>query len=358
MNIYIWGTGKNTQRYLKQNEIDKYLCGFVQTCKDKDEFYGKHVYEPIELCELEYDLILVLVTGAYEEISELARKIGLKVEKMVFIESTCWIDGKQVGSFEREKSVVYEKKIDEETSCFIQEQLPCLYSEIQKRGFLSRTIIATYKCGVDEVDPERIVLQDGFDGGEYQNDYFRYRTFELVANQIAQENVLGDCAEVGVYKGTFSRLINKKFSSRKLYLFDTFEGFDETEITHSIEQGDAWDGSVNAFKDTSVEVVLNRMPYPKNCIIRKGLFPQTAQGLEECKYAFVSVDVDLENSIYECLKYFYPRMSSGGIMFVHDYNNRFYFGVKKAVGRYEVDYNVCLNKTPLADQGGTLIIKK
>lgn len=358
MKIYIWGTGKNTQRYLKQNEIDKYLCGFVQTCKDKDEFYDKPVYEPIELCKLEYDLILVLVSHAYEDISELAKEIGLKEEKMVFSDASFWIDGKQVGSFDQEKSVVYEKKMNEKISCFIREQLPCLYLEIQKRRFLSRTIIATYKCGFDEVDSEQIVLQDGFNGGEYQNDYFRYRTFELVANQITQENVPGDCAEVGVYKGTFSRLINRKFSSRKLYLFDTFEGFDDMEISQSIEQGDAWQGTANSFKDTSVDLVLSRMPYPKNCIVRKGLFPQTAQGLEECKYAFVSVDVDLENSIYECLKYFYPRMSSGGIMFVHDYNNRFYFGVKKAVKRYEIDYNVCLNKTPIADQGGTLIIRK
>lgn len=42
------------------------------------------------------------------------------------------------------------------------------------------------------------------------------------------------------------------------------------------------------------------MPYPKKCIIRKSLFPGAAEGIEE-KFIFVSVDVDFEESIYECI---------------------------------------------------------
>jgi hypothetical protein len=38
---------------------------------------------------------------------------------------------------------------------------------------------------------------------------------------IAIETVLG------VSRGMFSRLINCKFKDRKIYLFDTFESFDE-----------------------------------------------------------------------------------------------------------------------------------
>ena len=32
----------------------------------------------------------------------------------------------------------------------------------------------------------------------------------------------------------------------------------------------------------------------------------------------------IENSIYEGLKYFYPRLSLGGYIFVHDYNSSLY----------------------------------
>ena len=52
---------------------------------------------------------------------------------------------------------------------------------------------------------------------------------------------------------------------------------------------------------------MNKMTVPENCVIRKGLFPDTAVGLEE-KFIFVSIDVDFENSTYEGLKYFYPRL--------------------------------------------------
>jgi hypothetical protein len=46
------------------------------------------------------------------------------------------------------------------------------------------------------------------------------------------------------------------------------------------------------------------------------------------------------------------------MMFVHDYNNCFLFGVKSAVERYEQELGERLSKVPIADQGGTLIIYK
>lgn len=43
-------------------------------------------------------------------------------------------------------------------------------------------------------------------------------------------SIEGSVAEAGVYQGNFSAVINKCFPTRKLYLFDTFEGFDSKEI--------------------------------------------------------------------------------------------------------------------------------
>lgn len=96
----------------------------------------------------------------------------------------------------------------------------------------------------------------------------------------------------------------------------------------------------------------------KKCIPRIGLFPESAKGLESKEFAFVSIDVDLEQSILEALRFFYPRLNSGGAMFVHDYNNRFLEGVKEAVKKYEKEIGQYLVKVPIADEGGTLIILK
>lgn len=79
---------------------------------------------------------------------------------------------------------------------------------------------------------------------------------------------------------------------------------------------------------------------------------------EEERFAFVSVDVDFEGSILESLRYFYPRLNSGGAIFLHGYNNSGLKGVKTAVRRYEKELNVFLAKVPIADEGGTLVIMK
>ena len=49
---------------------------------------------------------------------------------------------------------------------------------------------------------------------------------------------------------------------------------------------------------------------------------------------------------------------SGGIIFVHDYNTYYLEGIKKAVKRYEREIGRRLNKIPIADRAGTLIVLK
>lgn len=78
-------------------------------------------------------------------------------------------------------------------------------------------------------------------------------------------------------------------------------------------------------------------------------------GLED-NFIFVSIDVDFENSIYESLQYFYPRLR-GGMIFAHDYNSCL-LGVEKAVDRYENEMQIRLCKMPLCDANGTLVITK
>ena len=110
-------------------------------------------------------------------------------------------------------------------------------------------------------------------------DYIRLSTLELVAEEMNSQKLIGAVAELGVYKGKFARYINKYFPERKLYLFDTFKGFDvkdvETEVKKTFSKGD------QDFGNTSVQSVLGIMPYPDQCIIKEGYFPDTAIGLED-----------------------------------------------------------------------------
>jgi len=184
-------------------------------------------------------------------------------------------------------------------------------------------------------------------------DYIRLSTLELVANEINISKLDGNVAELGVYKGKFARYINQYFPDRKLYLFDTFKGFDETDVQSEIKN--TYSTGTQDFSNTSVEKVLTIMPFPKQCIVKQGFFPATAVGLED-EFVFVSIDADLFDPIYNGLNYFYPRLKKGGYIFIHDYNNDLYKGAKEAVKKFCSENNVA--RLPLPDSGGTAIISK
>ena len=87
------------------------------------------------------------------------------------------------------------------------------------------------------------------------------------------------------------------------------------------------------FKMLSEELVLGKMKKPEMCVIRKGYFPETAEGLEE-SFCFVNLDFDLYQPIMAGLEYFTPRMVKGGVILIHDYFSETFKGVKKAVQEF------------------------
>lgn len=184
-------------------------------------------------------------------------------------------------------------------------------------------------------------------------DYVRLSTLELVAHEIEKKNLSGNVAEVGVYKGKFAKYINQYFPSKKLYLFDTFEGFDEKDIQAEKKLG--LNDANQDFSNTSVDKVLQLMPFPKQCIIKKGFFPDTAAGIED-SFVFVSLDTDLYEPIYQGLIYFYPRLEKGGYIFVHDVNNDSYKGAAKAVEKFSEEQGVSF--VPLPDSCGSVVFIK
>jgi O-methyltransferase len=163
----------------------------------------------------------------------------------------------------------------------------------------------------------------------------------------------GNVAELGVYKGDFAKRLNFLFSDRKLYLFDTFEGFDIMDI--QIEQKGNFSKGTQDFSNTSVDIVLNKMPYPGNCIIKKGIFPETTYGISD-SFCFVSIDADLYEPILQGLIFFYPKLEKGGYIFIHDFNNEEYKGARHAVLEYCTDNNI--SYVPIPDSGGSVVISK
>lgn len=207
---------------------------------------------------------------------------------------------------------------------------------------------------------------------ERYEDYTRYRTFELVADEIRKkynpEELSSFCvAEAGVFKGNFAWIINQKFPECEMFLYDTFEGFDKNdlidEISHSfteeraLESHSGFYGSPAETPDQRIETVKSKLKYKEKCHIRKGYFPDSADKEKEKHWIFVSLDMDLYQPMKEGLFYFWPKMVEGGVIFVHDYNNKDFAGIKQAVSEVEKEFGR-IYKVPISDEGGTIILCK
>lgn len=151
-------------------------------------------------------------------------------------------------------------------------------------------------------------------------------------------------AEAGVFQGDFAKIINQNYKNKKLYLFDTFEGFSEKDIAYEKGFSKAEAGDYNL---TSIDIVMNKMKFPQNCVIRQGFFPETAIGIEE-KFCFVNLDMDLYRPTLMGLEWFKDKMVSSGCILIHDYFTDNFTGVKRAVEEFLAENNK-LYKLPIGD---------
>jgi O-methyltransferase len=144
-------------------------------------------------------------------------------------------------------------------------------------------------------------------------DYFRYTTLGLAAQRVLDEGIPGAFAEVGVWRGETSAFLHRVAPGRTLYLFDTFEGFDVRDLPSG--------ASDERFRDTSMEAVGRRVGASEHVVLRPGYVPDTLAGLEDETFAFVLLDLDLLGPTQASLEFFHPRLSPGGYLVMHDYNN-------------------------------------
>ncbi|MBQ2678273.1 MAG: class I SAM-dependent methyltransferase [Firmicutes bacterium] len=195
-----------------------------------------------------------------------------------------------------------------------------------------------------------------FAGSLHEDFDLRSRCIKYIIERVLENGVEGAVAELGVYKGDTAWQINALMPERRFYLFDTFEGFDERDVSKE-ENMSFSKARLGDFSDTSVESVMKRFIYPRSVIVRKGYFPETAEGLENERFAFVSMDPDLYGPVLAGLRFFYPRLSKGGSIMLHDYNNEQFKGVKTAVREYEKEEGP-LSIVPLGDLHGSCVITK
>ena len=183
-------------------------------------------------------------------------------------------------------------------------------------------------------------------------DKDRFFNFWFQIERLKKEKVIGSFAELGVYKGDSANIIHLMDSTRNFHLFDTFEGFQQEDL--DIETGKAATYTTHNFADTSIERVKKKLISDK-FFFHKGYFPDTTHDINDEKFALVNMDVDLYNPTKAGLEYFYPRLSPGGVIIVHDYNPD-WPGIMKAVDDFAITISIPI--VPLTDTDNSVMLFK
>jgi O-methyltransferase len=182
-------------------------------------------------------------------------------------------------------------------------------------------------------EAQRAVLRSG--------DPTRYGAVALAMSRVNLDEIPGAVAELGVYRGDMAVFLQKFCMNRMLYLFDTFGGFPSQDAGQF--------GTM--FSNTSLDYVRRRMAAAPNVVYRKGYFPDTASGLEDEAFAFVSLDADLYKPTLAGLRFFWPQLSPGGYIFLHDYHS--HFPIADAVRDFGLRDFV-----ELPDKTGSIVLRK
>jgi len=160
------------------------------------------------------------------------------------------------------------------------------------------------------------------------------RLYMLILNvaRVLKDDIPGDFAELGVYRGNTAQILAEaaRAAGRRLYLFDTFAGFS------SADYADAEPPS-QAFTDASLDDV-KRLVGTESVEYVVGKFPESLSGVTvTSRFAIVHLDCDLYKPMAAGLAYFYPRLSPGGLMILHDYTSGHWSGCAQAIDEFLKD---------------------
>lgn len=160
--------------------------------------------------------------------------------------------------------------------------------------------------------------------------------------EIARECLMvdGDFVELGCYRGDTSLLLAELLveksvenSAKKLWIYDSFEGLPEkgkkdfSEIGKDFQQGEL----AVTKREVKARFLRAGLPVP---VIKKAWFNELIGADLPEKIAFAFLDGDLYESIRDSLRLVENKMSKGGVIMVHDYDNQALPGVAKAVDEW------------------------
>lgn len=166
---------------------------------------------------------------------------------------------------------------------------------------------------------------------------------------IVRNRIAGDIVECGVWSGGSMMLAAYALqhfgdTTRKLYLYDTFDGMPKPDAIDVDCLGNSaletWQERQD--RNTSwgyggpevmVRALLSSTGYPyENMVFVKGMVEDTIPGIFPAHISMLRLDTDLYGSTYHELLHGYPRLQRGGILILDDYG--YFMGARQAADQY------------------------
>lgn len=185
-----------------------------------------------------------------------------------------------------------------------------------------------------------------YKAGDEKNDnvykLLRHINLYTYIINIIEKGIEGDFAECGCFNGNSlfatKKILDDNNSKKAIHVFDSFEGG-----LSEFKKQDFEDSSIKSLDEailvkeqfsSSFKMLSNKISESNNIFLNKGWIPSVLEKEKDRKYAFVHIDVDLFEPTYYSHKYFFERLSPGGIIVCDDYGYSQFPGAAKAVEKF------------------------
>ncbi|MBD3750368.1 MAG: class I SAM-dependent methyltransferase [Sphingobacteriales bacterium] len=175
------------------------------------------------------------------------------------------------------------------------------------------------------------------------------------ANQIRYLN--GDFVECGVNTGAYARAIidyvNFNELDKTFYLFDTFEGLANHQVTDKEVEAGINFYMGNHYKNVYQEVKTTFQDF--NVKIIKGEVPTSLKYFDGEKVAFLSIDMNVVAPEIAAADFFWDKLVIGGVILLDDYGFPMHINQKLAFDEFAKTHNQQILSLPT---GQGVIIKR
>jgi O-methyltransferase len=162
----------------------------------------------------------------------------------------------------------------------------------------------------------------------------RFDTIDLLKEEIYNSNVEGDIVECGVWRGGMSIYLSHMFLDKKIWVCDSFEGFQKLEDAQYKYDNERHDENFDKFHSdslphqTSIKIPLDEVKNnfknynltDENIIFLKGWVKDTLDK-KNCKIdkiCILRIDVDSYSATLEVLMNLYDKVVDGGYIIFDD----------------------------------------